>query len=107
MILVIFALWVLVVEPTFRAIEQVEQQSAKREPSRGEGCQDVDQPVPPGEVMSPRWVNEHISVGTAVSPPALVDLAALLHRLMPAVSPVPVYAEPRLPCPSSALPLRL
>ena len=106
-ILVIFALWVLVIEPTFRAFEQAEQQSANHEPTSGESYQDIDQPIPPGEVVAPQWINEHFMAGIAMPLPDFVDLAWSPDRLNSVVSPIPVLDELCLPYPAPALPLRL
>lgn len=103
--LVIFALWVLVVEPTFRAFELMEQHSSE---CSGDGAVgDADQLVPPGHVVTPHWVNQHLPVTMMVALPDFAGLSFLLHPTALAIAPSPLSAELCLPYPPSALPLRL
>jgi len=104
LVLVIFALWVLVVEPTFGAYERIEQSSSQGEHSSGKGC-DLDQPIPPGQLVAPCWENRHTLDMFTV--PLLDPVSLPLDLLVSAVSPGPLPAEFRMPYPPSALPLRL
>lgn len=104
-LLVIFALWVLVVEPTFRAFEQMEQQSSQC--SDGEAVGDADQLIPPGHLIAPSWVNQHHPVAMMMPLPDLAGLSFLLHPTVLAIAPSPISAKFRMPYPPSALPLRL
>ncbi len=103
--LVIFALWVLVVEPTFRVYELMEQQSSQCSDDGAVG--DADQLIPPGHVIGPHWVNQHLPVTMMVALPDLAGLSFLLHPTALAIAPSPLSAELCLPYPPSALPLRL
>ncbi len=107
-VLVTFALWILVVEPTFRAFEQIdEQRSSHEEHGSGETCLDADQPVPPSEVLSPRWVNDHSELSALVSSLYPSGPRLLLSQVARDPSPVPLPPELCLPYPPSAQPLRL
>ena len=108
LLLVIFALWILAVEPTFRAFEQIEEHSSEPARSGGDACLDADQPLPPREVVPPRWVNTHHA--HEIAAPVDIDpasLALLLDWLDSSVSAAPVSTGPHLPYPPAALPLRL
>ena len=105
-VLFIFALWVLVIEPTFGAYEQIEQQGSQSKYAGGEGCCDPDQPIPPNLVVAPSWVNQHVVDVLAARILGPVGLTLPLDLLAPAVSPA-LTPELCMPYPPSALPLRL
>lgn len=104
--LVIFALWVLVVEPTFGAYERMEQQSSHHDRSNDEGCSDCDQQIPPGEVIAPQWVNQHVLDVLAVSLLDPLSLTSPLDSLASIIPPGPLPAKLCMPYPPAALPLR-
>jgi hypothetical protein len=106
-ILVLFAIWVLAIEPTFRAFEQIEEQCPKQERRGGENDTNLDQPVPPREVVPPRWVNDHLRDITALPLFDPLYLLQLLNRPPRDVSPLLISADLCLPFPPPALPLRL
>ena len=103
--LVIFALWVLVVEPTFSAFEQMERQSS--EFSGSDALADSDQLIPPGHLIAPHWVNQHHPLSPTLPLPELADSSFLFHPTALAVARSPLPVELCMPYPPSALPLRL
>jgi hypothetical protein len=105
--LVIFALWVLVIEPTFGAYEQIEQQTSQGNHPGGEGCCDLDQQIPPNLVVAPSWANPHVVDVLAAPLINPVGLTLPFDSLAPAISPATLPAELCMPYPPSALPLRL
>ncbi len=108
LVLVIFALWVLVVEPTFRAFELMEQHSSEcAGGGGGEVVGDADQLIPPSEVIAPSWVNQHLPLALALPLADLAGFASSLHLAAPAIAASPLSAELWLPYPPSAQPLRL
>jgi len=106
-VLVIFALWVLVVEPTFGAYERFEQESSQGERPSDEASSDLDQPIPPGQVVAPCWENHHVLDILAMPLLDPVNLASPLDLLGATLSPGLLPAEFCMPYPPSALPLRL
>ena len=102
-VLVIFALWVLVVEPTFGAYERIEQRAPQSDRVGGDApSSDLDQQVPADLVVAPSWVNQHgrdVLAGSLLDP---VSLASPLDSLAPTIPSLGLPAEPSLPCPSSA-----
>lgn len=106
--LVIFALWVLVVEPTFRAFELMEQPASRSEgPQGNEGYCDLDQPIPPGEVVAPCWLNQHVLDVLAAPLLDPVRFGLPFGLLAATRLSVPLLAELCMPYPPAALPLRL
>ena len=108
-VLVIFALWILVIEPTFRAFELMDEQSSECQHSdAGTDCCDADQPIPPSEIIPSSWVNEHSLL--AFAPLILLDSHEWVMRhdsLVCLVASEPLTGGLSLPYPPSALPLRL
>jgi hypothetical protein len=105
--LVIFALWVLVIEPMNQANERLERQTSQSRHTGDEGCCDLDQPIPPNLVVAPAWVNRHV---VDVLAAALLDPYGLnfaFNLSAPAISASALTAELHTPFPESALPLRL
>ena len=107
--LVIFALWILVVEPTFRAFELMEESSFDcQHTDQSKDCCDGDQPIPPSEIVQPSWVNKHLHSTLAAAILLTGDDEARSQnctaRFLPFKS---LSSHSRLPYPPSALPLRL
>ena len=105
--MIIFALWVLVVEPTFGAYEQFEDRTCHSECPGGDGVAELDQQVPPGEVVAQRWMNHHVL--DVLTLPLLDSTSSTLSldSLVPIAAPSLLLAELRMPYPPSARPLRL
>ena len=105
--MIIFALWVLVVEPTFGAYEQFEDRTSHNECPGGDGVAELDQQIPPGEVVAQRWMNHHVL--NVLTLPLLDSTSSTLplDSLVPTAAPSLLPAELHMPYPPSARPLRL
>jgi hypothetical protein len=105
--LVIFALWILVVEPTFGAYERMEQYAAptQHDQSHDDGCANLDQQVPPGEVVSAPWANQHLRADFLL--PVLTVELVLPRPEARLILPLSLPIHLSLPYPPSVAPLRL
>lgn len=103
----IFALWTLVIEPTCGVFERLEQHLAPAQHERDgdNGCADLDQQIPPGQVARVQWQNEHFRIDLALP---LVDPVSLMLARPHEFPTLPsLSTDPPLPYPSFVVPLRL